>query len=200
MQENVNSRNLATPWRAHKEQKDLEGARDDARLQLTFDTEQLTVKGSLNAHVVTAFKWPCQYISGELATFGCPGDYGDSLKEGLCEGWIEGDIDIPLVENYKNSWRFKTDVTMTVKFHAKSIVSYSYMYPPSANRTIERTETLTLPCNVNGALNYFSEDNIHISIWIQYTAGVENLEGPSFSVMRDWGGYHCARARSTLEK
>ena len=183
--------------RLDQEQKDLEGARDDTSLQLTFDAEQLTIKGSLNAHIVTAFKWPCVYLSGGFSTFGCPGDYGDSVKEALCEGWIEGDIDIPLVENYKNSWTFRTDVSMTVKFHAESIVSYSYMYPPSANRTEERTETLTLPCNVNGALSYLGEDKVALNIWIQYTSGVGNLEGPSFNVMGDFGGYECTVCRVT---
>lgn len=183
--------------RLDREQKDLEGARDDAGLQLTFDVEQLTLKGSLNAHIVTALKWPCRYLAGDFAIFGCPGDYGNDVKEGLCEGWIEGDIDIPLVQEYKNSWRFNTEVPMTVKFYAKSIVSYSYWHPPSANRTVERTETLTLPCNVNGALSYFSEDKVLLSIWIQYTAGVEDLEGPSLNVMRNWGGYDCAVCRVT---
>ena len=101
--------------RLDQEQKDLEGARDDAGLQLTFDAEQLTLKGSLNAHIVTAFKSPCVYIDGEFETFGCPDAYGDDVKEGLCEGWIEGDLNIPLVESYKNSWTFKTDVSMAVK-------------------------------------------------------------------------------------
>jgi hypothetical protein len=152
--------------RLDKEQKDLEGARDDARLQLVFDAEQLTIKGSLNAHIVTAFKWPCQYFEGEFATFGCPDDYGDDILEGLGEGWIEGDINIPLEENYKNSWRFDTEVPMTVKFYAKSIVGYSYFNPPSVNRTMERTETQTLNCSVTGSLSYFSEDHILLNLWL----------------------------------
>ena len=182
--------------RLDQEQKDLEGARDDVSLQLTFDVEQLTIKGSLNAHIVTAFKWPCQFISGDFATFGCPSTYGDDVKEGLCEGWIEGEIDIPLIENYKNSWSFRTEVPMAVKFYAKAIVGYSSSHPPSVNRTVERTETLTLPCNVNGGLSYFSEDKIILNIWIQYTAGVENVEGPSLNVMKDWG-YECTKCRVT---
>ena len=115
--------------RLDREQKDLEGVRDNVSLQLVFDTDQLTIKGSLNAHIVTAFKWPCQYIDGEFATYGCPGDFGYSVNEALCEGWIEGNIDIPLVENYKNSWSFETDVPLNMKFYVKSIVSYNQTPP-----------------------------------------------------------------------
>jgi len=182
--------------RLDREQKDLEGARDDVRLQLTFDAEQLTLKGSLNAHIVTAVKPIGEYWEGEFATFGFTGDFGDKILEGLCEGWIEGDIDIPLVEVYKNSWQFSTEVPMTVTYYAQSIVYYSYLHPPSANRTVERTETLTLPCNVNGNLNYYGE-RVSLSIWIQYTAGGEDLEGPSFNVMGDWGGYECTVCQVT---